>query len=186
MIIRAKAIAFQLRLQRRHGRTQGIAPTDTLMFSGNSLYSSYMKLILAADHAGFKLKESIKKELEGKHEIIDVSPKLVADDDYPKVAKKLVSKIRSSEFGIQNSKSVFVCGSGVGASIAANRFKSIRAAQGYDKKEVKLARQDTDINVLTLSGWNTKLKDALQLIDVFLKTPASRASRHKKRIKQLG
>jgi ribose 5-phosphate isomerase B len=145
-----------------------------------------MKIYLAADHAGFKLKETIKKELEKNHEIIDVSPKLVAGDDYPLVAKKLVNKFPSSKFQAPSSRAIFICGSGVGASIAANRYKGIRAAQGYDKKEVKLARQDTDINVLTLSGWNTKLKDALTLIDVFLKTPASKAARHKRRIKQLG
>jgi ribose 5-phosphate isomerase B len=149
-----------------------------------------MQILLAADHAGFKLKESIKKELSKKHDIIDVSPKLVAGDDYPKVAKQLVKRLQSIERDPETSsgltiRGVFVCGSGVGASIAANRYKGIRAAQGYDKKEVKLARQDTDINVLTLSGWNTKLKDALALIDVYLKTPASKASRHKRRIKQL-
>lgn len=144
-----------------------------------------MKIFLAADHAGFKLKESIKKKLEKKYDIIDVTPEYQPGDDYPKVAKKLISKLRDTRYEIRDTRSVFVCGSGVGASIAANRYKGIRAAQGYDKKEVKLARQDTDINVLTLSGWNTKLKDALELINVFLKTPASKAARHKRRIKQL-
>ncbi|MFZ6014959.1 MAG: RpiB/LacA/LacB family sugar-phosphate isomerase [Patescibacteria group bacterium] len=144
-----------------------------------------MKIFLASDHAGFKLKEAVKKKLAKKHEVIDVSPTLVPGDDYPKVAKKLVDQIQNSKFKIQNSRTIFICGSGVGASIAANRYKNIRAAQGYDKKEVKLAREHNDINVLTLSGWNTKLKDALELIDVFLKTPASKASRHKRRIKQL-
>ncbi len=144
-----------------------------------------MKIFLAADHAGFKLKEAIKKELSKKHEIIDVTPDYKAGDDYPLVAKKLISKLRDTRYEIRDTRSVFVCGSGVGAAIASNKYKDIRAGQGYDKKEVKLARQDTDINVLTLSGWNTKLKDALALIDVFLKTPASKASRHKRRIKQL-
>lgn len=144
-----------------------------------------MKLFLAADHAGFKLKESIKKVLSKKHEIVDLTPTFVADDDYPLVAKELVNKIRSSKFDIRSSMSVFVCGSGVGAAIASNRYKGFRAAQGYDKKEIKLAREHNDINILTLSGWNTKLKDALELIDVFLKTPTSKATRHKRRIKQL-
>ncbi len=145
-----------------------------------------MKIFLAADHAGFKLKESIKKELEKKYDIIDVTPKYQPGDDYPLIAKKLISELRRGTRDVgQATKAVFVCGSGVGAAIASNRYKGIRAAQGYDKKEVKLARQDTDINILTLSGWNTKLKDALALIDVFLKTPASKAARHKRRIKQL-
>jgi len=155
-----------------------------------------MQVFLAADHAGFKLKEAVKKELSEKHEIIDVTPTLAPGDDYPLVAKKLVNKIRGSSFVVRGSKrgtsnvgrgtiAVFICGSGVGAAIAANRYKNIRAAQGYSAKEVKLAREHNDINVLTLSGWNTKLKDALALIAIFLKTPASKAARHKRRIKQL-
>ncbi|MDF1496814.1 MAG: RpiB/LacA/LacB family sugar-phosphate isomerase [Patescibacteria group bacterium] len=145
-----------------------------------------MKLFLAADHAGFKLKEQIKKELAKKHEIIDVTPTFKKDDDYPLVAKALVEHLRrgTSDVG-RATRSVFICGSGVGAAIASNRYKGIRAAQGYDKKEVKLAREHNDINILTLSGWNTKLKTALELIDVFLKTPTSKAIRHKRRIKQL-
>jgi ribose 5-phosphate isomerase B len=144
-----------------------------------------MKLFLASDHAGFKLKEAVKKELTKKHEITDITPVFKKDDDYPLVAKKLVSELRNSKYEIRNSISVFICGSGVGAAIASNRYKGIRAAQGYDKQEVKLAREHNDINVLTLSGWNTKPKDALALVDVFLKTPASKAIRHKRRIKQL-
>jgi len=149
-----------------------------------------MQIFLASDHAGFKLKETIKKELEKNHEVIDVTPVFKKDDDYPLVAKALVKRLHG--FGLDpetNSgltiRGVFVCGSGVGASIAANRYKGIRAAQGSDKKEVKLAREHNDINVLTLSGWNMKPKDALALIEVFLKTPVSKAARHKRRIKQL-
>lgn len=169
-----------------------------------------MKLFLAADHAGFKLKEAIKKSLAKKYELIDITPVFVKDDDYPLIAKKLIKKIPNSKRETQNvghgtldvgrgtwdvrrgiwdmergTRVIFVCGSGVGAAIASNRHKGIRAAQGYDKQEVKLAREHNDINVLTLSGWNTKLKDALSLIEVFLKTPVSRAPRHKRRIKQL-
>jgi ribose 5-phosphate isomerase B len=144
-----------------------------------------MKLFLASDHAGYKLKEAIKKELLKKHEVIDVTPVFKKDDDYPKVAKNLFSKVPSSKFQVPSSGAIFICGSGIGAAIASNRYKGIRAAQGYDKKEVKLAREHNDINVLTLSGWNTKPKDALALIDVYLKTPASKEARHKRRIKQL-
>ena len=145
-----------------------------------------MQILLAADHAGFKLKEQIKKELAKKYDVIDVTPIYKKDDDYPLVAKKLIKHLQSGKNGVeQASKAIFICGSGVGAAIASNRFKGIRAAQGYEKKEVKLAREHNDINVLTLSGWNTKLKNALALIDIFIKTPASKATRHQRRIKQL-
>ncbi len=145
-----------------------------------------MQLFLASDHAGFKLKEAIKKELGKTHNIIDVTPVFNKDDDYPLVAKKLVKHLRRGTCDVgRATMSVFICGSGVGAAIAANRYKGIRAAQGYDKKEIQLAREHNDINVLTLSGWNTKPKDALALIDTFLKTSTSKAIRHKRRIKQL-
>ncbi len=145
-----------------------------------------MKLFLASDHAGFKLKEAIKKELVKKYEVIDITPVYKKDDDYPLIAKKLVKYLRHKTNNLTQTKmSVFICGSGVGAAIASNRYKDIRAAQGHDKQEVKLAREHNNINVLTLSGWNTKPKDALILIDIFLNTPTSKAIRHKRRIKQL-
>jgi len=147
-----------------------------------------MQLLLAADHAGFALKEKLIPLLVKRgYEVCDFTPKYKADDDYPKVANELATSLKSLKSVKSDDKhGILICGSGVGVCIAANRHKGIRAMDGHDVNEVKLAREHNDVNVLCLSGWKTKPADALKLIDVFLKTKASPAARHKRRVKQLG
>ncbi len=151
---------------------------SSLLSSG---YTIFMKPIyLAADHAGFALKEAIKGLLK-KNNIptSDATPAFIEGDDYPLVAKTFGKAIPKGGRGI------LICGSGVGACIAANRQKGLRAAVGHTVEEVELAREHNDINVLCLSGWNTKPASALKLIRTFLDTPTSKATRHKRRVKQL-
>lgn len=138
-------------------------------------------IYLAADHAGFALKEALKGLLE-KNNIptLDVAPVFKGGDDYPLVVKTFGKAMP------KNGRGILVCGSGVGACIAANRQKGLRAAVAHTEKEVELAREHNDINVLCLSGWNDKPKKVLALIDTFLETPTSKAARHKRRVKQLG
>jgi len=143
-----------------------------------------MQLLLAADHAGFALKEKLIPPLVKRgYEVCDFTPKFKDGDDYPLVARSLAAGVQGSKYA---ARGILICGSGVGVCIAANRYKGIRAGAGHDVAEVKLARQHNDLNVLCLSGWKTKLADALKLIDAFLKTKASPAARHKRRVKQLG
>jgi ribose 5-phosphate isomerase B len=141
-----------------------------------------MTIYLAADHAGFALKDRLKAHLTKQgNKVIDLTPIFKDGDDYPGVAKKLTDKLSKSGRGI------LFCGSGIGVCIAANRVKGIRAAVGHSPEEIKLARQDDDINVLCLSGWNhADETKAMKMINVFLKTKASMASRHVRRVKQLG
>ena len=157
-----------------------------------------MKITIAADHAGYKLKQILAAELVKKgYEVHDLTPHFKDGDDYPGVANSLARSLQS-EVGSRKSArpgtkdvgrgtmGVLICGSGIGVCIAANRHKGIRAGAGHDVAEVKLAREHNDINVLCLSGWKTKPADAMKLIEAFLKTKASNAARHKRRIKQLG
>lgn len=141
-----------------------------------------MQIYLAADHAGFTLKDKLKAQLiKQGHKIVDLTPNFKDGDDYPLVAKKLTSKMTNS------SRGALFCGSGIGVCIAANRTKGIRAAVGHSPQEVKLAREHDDINVLCLSGWNHKDgTEAMKMIHVFLKTKRSTATRHARRVKQLG
>ena len=141
-----------------------------------------MTLYLAADHAGFALKDRLKAQLiKQGHKVVDLTPVFKDGDDYPLVAKKLTSKMT------RDSRGALFCGSGIGVCIAANRAKGIRAAIGHSPQEVKLAREHDDINVLCLSGWNHKDEvNAMKMIIVFLKTKRSSASRHVRRVKQLG
>ena len=139
-------------------------------------------IILVADHAGFDLKERIRAMLDRNGLAYeDLSPKHVPGDDYPAIGMAAARKTVKAK-----GRGIFVCGSGVGMAIAANRIKGARAAVGNSEEGVKRARLDDDINILTLSGWNTSLPKAMKLIDAFLKTKASSAARHRRRVKQLG
>ncbi|MDD5437633.1 MAG: RpiB/LacA/LacB family sugar-phosphate isomerase [Patescibacteria group bacterium] len=141
-----------------------------------------MTIYLAADHAGFALKDRLKAHLSRLgNKLVDLTPIFKDGDDYPGVAKKLTGKLSKAGRGI------LFCGSGVGVCIAANRAKGIRAAVGHSTEEVKQAREHNDINVLCLSGWNhADESKAAKMIDAFLKTRASTAARHVRRVKQLG
>ncbi len=160
--------------------------------SRSPLTARRLPVLLGSDHAGFKLKESIRKELlRLGHDVCDFTPRLVAGDDYPVVGRDVARAVvklnsRRPTPDARRPKGILVCGSGVGVAIAANRVKGARAVDGYDAKQVKLAREHTDANILTLGGWNTTPKKAMGLISVFLKTKASKETRHRRRIKELG
>lgn len=140
-------------------------------------------LFLGADHAGFKLKETIKSMLAKKGiAVVDLSPVFTDGDDYPKIGRRLALHVARSA----NSRGLIVCGTGVGVAIAANRVKGIRAVDGHSIEEIKHTRNDEDVNVLTLSGWKMKPTMAMTLIHAFLATPFSKAERHRRRVKQLG
>ncbi|MBD3251466.1 RpiB/LacA/LacB family sugar-phosphate isomerase [Candidatus Uhrbacteria bacterium] len=139
-------------------------------------------ILLGADHAGFKLKERIKEELERrKIPFQDLSPTFKEGDDYPRIGMRIARKLKQL-----GGHAVLVCGSGVGMAIAANRIKGVRAVLGHNAKEVERARIDDDVNLLALSGWKTSMPMAMGMITKLLKTKASSAARHRRRVKQLG
>ncbi len=149
-----------------------------------------MIIYLAADHAGFALKDKIKAMLTKQgQEVIDVTPVFKDADDYPPVAQALAKQLlrRGTRDEQRGTRGLLLCGSGVGVCIAANRHKGIRAAVGHTVEEIKLAREHNDINALCLSG-RSRLneKELLKIIDAFLKTKKSSAVRHARRVKQLG
>lgn len=149
-----------------------------------------MKIYLAADHAGFELKERIKALLAKKgHQTVDTTPDFKEGDDYPlaiEVFAKQLPRRGTSDAG-RATRGILLCGSGVGVCIAANRYKGIRAAVGHTVEEIKLAREHNDINVLCLSGRSQlNEKELLKIINAFLKTKKSSAARHARRVKQLG
>ena len=137
-------------------------------------------IIIASDHAGYPLKELIKKELRKmKLNILDLgtSNKLISVD-YPLYAKKLSKKITSKNMG------VLVCGSGIGISIASNRFKNVRSALINSKKSSILSRKHNDANVMCLGSRLTTSKIAIQSVFTFL-TTKFKGGRHSKRVKLL-
>ena len=107
------------------------------------------KIFLSSDHAGFKLKESIKIDLDKKKiKYMDLGPFSVDRVDYPDYAHKVAKKVKTNK----NHVGILVCGSGMGMNIAANKHKNIRAAQCFNVKSTKLSRLHNDANIITLGS----------------------------------
>ena len=137
-------------------------------------------IVLASDHAGFELKEIIKKYLIKKRKkVIDLGTDNKGSVDYPDFAHMLSKKIKT-----KNQLGILVCGSGIGMDMAANRHKNIRAALCYSAKATKLSRQHNNANVMALGARLTKKNVALKYVDIFIKTNFI-GGRHLKRVKKI-
>tara|TARA_B100000575_G_scaffold289973_1_gene292764 strand:+ start:339 stop:764 length:426 start_codon:yes stop_codon:yes gene_type:complete len=139
------------------------------------------KIYISSDHAGFILKEQIKKKFSKKYTFLDLgtdSSKISVN--YPDYAHKLCKKVSN------NSKNmgILICGSGMGMSMAANKHKKIRAAVCYSVKNTKLSRLHNNANIITLGSRLTKINTAFKCIDVFINTKFERG-RHIKRVKKI-
>ena len=150
------------------------------MFSIINL-TNLKKLYIASDHAGFNLKEFVKKKLSKKIKFDDQGPH--SDEisvNYPDFAHKLCKKVskNSSNMGI------LICGSGMGMAMAANRHKKIRAALCYSVKNTKLSRLHNNANVITLGARLINKNTAMKCINTFLKTKFE-GGRHLKRVKKI-
>ena len=138
-------------------------------------------IILASDHAGFKLKKEIKSFLiKNKKKVLDLGTNSPESVDYPDFAHRLSYKIKKNGkyFGI------LICGSGIGMGMAANRHKNIRAALCYNIKSTKLSRMHNNANVMAIGSRLTKKSIALRCTDIFLKTNFE-GGRHLKRVKKI-
>ena len=139
------------------------------------------KIIIASDHAGYSLKEYIKKFLSKKKLLHkDIGPKNKDRVDYPVYAHKLSKIIKKN----RNTIGVLICGSGQGMIMTANKHKNIRAALCYNVKSTKLSRLHNDANIITLGSRLVSKKNAIKYLDIFLKTNFE-GGRHKKRIKKI-
>ena len=143
--------------------------------------SIFKKICISSDHAGFKLKESIKDFLINKNiSIIDLGPMNENSVDYPDYAKKVSNRIKSKRSDI----GILVCGSGTGMAMSANKIKGIRAAVCYNLKSTRLSRQHNDANIIAIGSRLTKKNTALQLVSVFLGTKFE-GGRHLRRVKKI-
>jgi ribose 5-phosphate isomerase B len=139
------------------------------------------KIFLSSDHAGYKLKESIKLYLDKKKILYtDLGPYNGNRVDYPDYAHKVAKKVKTSI----NHAGILVCGSGMGMNITANRHKNIRAAQCFNLKSTKLSRLHNDANIITLGARLLTKKNALNCVSIFLDTKFE-GGRHTKRIKKI-
>ncbi len=137
-----------------------------------------MKIAIGSDHAGFPLKEAIRKYLEEKGiEYIDCGVYDTASADYPVQAKKTCEKIISGEC----ERGILCCGTGIGISMAANKIKGIRAACCSDYFSAKYTRLHNDANVLCMGARVIGEGAALELAEVFLNTEFE-GGRHQRRV----
>ena len=139
------------------------------------------KIFISSDHAGYKLKEQIKKYLKTKKiTCFDLGPSTNKKVDYPIYAHKLANKVKKSKKNV----GILVCGSGTGMCITANKYKKIRAAQCFSPKSTKLSRLHNDANVITLGSRILNKKKACSFVNIFLNTNFE-GGRHKKRIRRI-
>jgi ribose 5-phosphate isomerase B len=140
-----------------------------------------MKLALACDHAGYKMKEQIKEYLTKQgYEIKDFGSHSDESSDYPDFAHPFANAIEKGEF----EKGISLCGSGNGINITANKHAGIRSALCWEVEIAELARQHNDANVCALPARFLTIEKAEKIVDVFLNTKFE-GGRHQRRIDKI-
>ncbi len=139
-------------------------------------------VVIGSDHAGWELKEAVKIWLlNKKFQVADVSePALNSEDDYPKYAFRVAGAVADRSF----ARGIVFCGTGIGASIAANRVKGARAALCLTEEMAALSRRHNDANVLVLGGRLTAPEKAYAIVEAWLST-GFEGGRHERRVRLL-
>lgn len=136
-------------------------------------------VLIAADHAGIDLKAALVKELRSAGITVeDLGPATPDSVDYPDYAEKVASLISSG----QKKRGILICGSGIGMSIAANKFPGVRAALAHNTETARLSRLHNDANILCLGARFLSVPDALEMARVWLSTAFSNEPRHEGRV----
>jgi ribose 5-phosphate isomerase B len=141
-----------------------------------------MTISIGTDHRGYELKEKLKKYLEGHNNtVIDFGTNSTASVDYPDFSKKVGESVakKESDYGI------VICGSGIGASIAANRVKGVRAVNVNNEHMAEMSRRHNNANVISFGADFVDFDTAVKFLEIFLKTPFDGGERHERRIKKL-
>ena len=141
-----------------------------------------MRLVIGADHAGFELKQQLASHLrEHGHEVIDRGTTSSEPVDYPDFAQAVGDALRNSEA----ERGVLVCGSGVGASVAANKIPGIRAGLCHDTYSARQGVEHDDMNVLVLGARVIGLELAKELVDRFISVQFTGEERHRRRLEKI-
>ena len=139
------------------------------------------KIYISSDHAGYNLKENIKRKFKKKYIFFDLGTNnSKVSVNYPDFAHRLCKKVTNDSKNI----GILVCGSGMGMSMAANKHKKIRAAVCYSVKNTKLSRLHNNANIITLGSRLTKKDTAFKCIEAFINTKFE-GGRHKKRVEKI-
>lgn len=136
---------------------------------------------VASDHAGYDLKQALKQELEAMgHPVLDLGTEGSESVDYPDFGYAVARALKEGKV----ARGVLVCGSGVGVSIAANRYREVRAALIHDPLGAQLARQHNDANVICFGGRVIDAEAARECLRIFLETQFE-GGRHATRVEKL-
>ncbi len=140
-------------------------------------------IYLGADHRGFEIKEAIKEWLQKeKIKFSDLGNKIYdKNDDYPDFAKKVAKAVQKN----RGAKGVLICGSGIGMSISANRFKNIRAGLCLSRWMAEDGKKEDNINILVLAANYTDPNTAINIFKSFLNTKFENVEKRKRRLKKI-
>ena len=139
-----------------------------------------MKIIIGSDHAGVELKQQIINTFINQHEFVNVGTNTIDSVDYPDIAHKAVTVFK--EYNCD--KIILICGSGNGVQMSANKHKDIRCALCWNKEIAELARLHNNANALALPARFINTLDAVNVVEVFLKT-SFEGGRHKQRMEKI-
>lgn len=155
-------------------------PGDQLL-EGTIVGMAGATIAVASDHAGFDLKEILKRDLQAAGlDVLDLGTNSSASVDYPDFGEAMANVIASG----RAEKGVLVCGSGIGISIAANRNPKVRAALAHDVTSARLSREHNDANVVAFGQRLIGIEAAREALKVFLSTPFE-GGRHAGRVAKL-
>jgi ribose 5-phosphate isomerase B len=140
-----------------------------------------MKIAIAADHAGFALKEQLRHKLSDEgHQVMDFGTASAESCDYPDFAQPVAREVALG----RSDRGILVCSTGIGMAIAANKVPGVRAVPAQSEDEVRLTREHNDANVLTLGARYLDEPHAAALIDTFLNTEFA-GGRHARRLAKI-
>jgi ribose 5-phosphate isomerase B len=142
-----------------------------------------MRIGLAADHAGFELKQNLADDLaKAGHPVVDLGAhQYQQNDDYPDYAKAMGMAIQRNDI----DRGILICGSGVGASIAANKFAGVRAGICHDTYSARQGVEHDDMNVLVLGSRIVGIELARELVKTFIGAGFSGEERHRRRLEKV-
>jgi len=142
-----------------------------------------MRIGIATDHGGFNLKEELVKQVrEAGHEVVDFGAhRLNQGDDYPDYVVPLAEAVAAQNV----DRGVAICGSGVGASVCANKIRGVRAALIHDHFSARQGVEDDHMNILCMGGRTVGAAVALDLVQTFLAAEFSQAQRHLRRLSKV-
>lgn len=140
-----------------------------------------MRIAIAADHAGFHLKEALRDRLrEDGYQVVDLGTDSSQSTDYPDYAAAVGTQVSSGAV----DRGLLVCSTGIGMSIAANKVHGVRAAIGFNEDAVRFTRLHNDANVLALAAKYTSAEEAHRLARLFLETEFE-GGRHARRVAKI-